>query len=62
MNMDIQDKQKQAVEFARKHPMNADAIAETFEMFVEEVEDGGSIEHEWDLFCDECEEITGERP
>ena len=59
--MELQWYSDKAVAFARNHPIHAGAIIEAFSLFRSEVEEGGSIEHEWELFCDECEENTGDR-
>ena len=60
--MTTEEFKDRALASARKHPMSSVAIADSFEMAMDEISSGESIENEWDLFLDEIFEITGERP
>ena len=60
--MTTEEFKDRALAFARKYPMNSTVIADSFEMAMDEISGGESIESEWDLFDNEMFVITGVHP
>jgi hypothetical protein len=44
-------------EFAKKHPEYKAEVFDYFQLMKDEVEEGGSIDHEMDLFIGACEDL-----
>lgn len=47
-------------EFMKNHPKHKQQVRDYFELMKDEVEEGGSIEHEIDLFIGSCNDLLTE--
>lgn len=44
-------------DFMKKHPEHKSEVRDDFQLMKDEVEEGGSVEHEIDLFIGACEDL-----
>ena len=47
-------------EFIQQNPTLEDEARDMYQLFLDEVEDGGSIQHEYDLFVGACNDLKDE--
>jgi len=47
-------------EFTKKHPEHKSEVFDYFQLMKDEVEEGGSVEHEIELFIGACEDLVKE--
>jgi hypothetical protein len=47
-------------EFIKKHPQHKSEVHDFFQLMKDEIEEGGSTEHEIDLFIGACEDLLKE--
>lgn len=43
--------------FIKEHPQHKEQVHEFFQLMKDEVEEGGSVEHEIDLFIGACDDL-----
>lgn len=44
-------------EFKKNHPQHSQNVNDFFQLMKDEIEEGGSVEHEIDLFIGACEDL-----
>lgn len=44
-------------EFVKKYPQHKSEVFDYFQLMKDEIEEGGSVEHEIDLFIGACEDL-----
>ena len=47
-------------EFMKKHPQFREEVKDLFQLMKDEIEEGGSTEHEINLFIGSCEDLLNE--
>jgi|LakMenE18May11ns_1017448.scaffolds.fasta_scaffold9838325_1 hypothetical protein len=47
-------------EFMKKHPQHKEEVRDFFQLMKDEISEGGSTEHEIDLFIGACEDLLTE--
>jgi outer membrane protein assembly factor BamD (BamD/ComL family) len=47
-------------DFIKKHPQHRQQVLDYFQLMKDEVEEGGSVQHEIDLFIGACDDLLNE--
>lgn len=46
-----------AIEFIKKHPQHKSEVIDYLQLCQDEIDEGGSVEHEVELFIGSCEDL-----
>jgi len=61
LNIKVMSRLSRAVEygneFMKKHPEHKAEVLDLFQLMKDEIEEGGSVEHEMDLFIGACDDL-----
>lgn len=58
--MNIKQAKEFAIEFIGKHPHFKEEVKDLYQLMLDEIEEGGSVTHEVNLFIGGCEDLLND--